>query len=420
MSQPISGVKDLMRVQGLPRLFLWSMLGRLNVSALPIALSLMLVRWSHSYVVVGLVGCALTLGQGAAGPLRGRAADRGSTVRLLVITGVGYTTGLAVIVTLAARAPASSWPVVVLVALVTGLSAVPVSQISRAVWPKIVGAELTSPLYTAEATASEVVTTAGPLLASLVIAVAGPYWAVGVTALLTLVSALVFAASLGRAGVGGVGGVGGEPLPQRGERLAQRSLLTEGPFVRVVAISMLVTAAIFAVNLSVVAWTQNIGRPALAGVLTACWTAGSLAGGFALSTFARGLPRALRVVGMAAGMAALAVLLPPILGTVPLWLVVVVLFLGGTAIAPTLAATYEQIAEASPEDRRAEAFGWMATATAGGGALSAALTGALLDYSGPALPVAAGAALVVVALVLTVFGRKPRAPSDEAVEEVTA
>ncbi|QTZ95435.1 MFS transporter [Streptomyces auratus] len=414
MAQPTSGVKDLMRVPGLPQLFLWSMLGRLNVSALPIALSLMLVRWSNSYVVVGLVGCALTLGQGAAGPLRGRAADRGSTVRLLVITGVGYTTGLAVIVTLAARAPASSWPVVVVVALVTGLSAVPVSQISRAVWPKIVGSELTSTLYTAEATASEVITTTGPLLASLVIAVAGPYWAVGVTGLLALVSALVFAAALGRAGVGG------EPLPQRGERLAQRSLLTEGPFVRVVAISMLVTAAIFAVNLSVVAWTQNIGRPALAGVLTACWTAGSLAGGFALSTFARGLPRALRVAGMAVGMAALAVLLPPVLGTVPLWLVVVVLFLGGTAIAPTLAATYEQIAEASPEDRRAEAFGWMATATAGGGALSAALTGVLLDFSGPALPVAAGAALVVVALVLTVFGRKPRAPSAETVEEVTA
>ncbi|TXC97408.1 MFS transporter [Streptomyces sp. ISID311] len=414
MSQPMSGVKDLMRVPGLPQLFLWSMLGRLNVSALPIALSLMLVRWSNSYVVVGLVGCALTLGQGAAGPLRGRAADRGSTGRLLVITGVGYTTGLAVIVTLAARAPASSWPVVVVVALVTGLSAVPVSQISRAVWPKVVGSELTSALYTAEATASEVITTTGPLFASLVIAVAGPYWAVGVTALLALVSALVFAASLGRVGLGG------EPLPQRGERLAQRSLLTEGPFVRVVAISMLVTAAIFAVNLSVVAWTQNIGRPALAGVLTACWTAGSLAGGFALSTYARGVPRALRVAGMAAGMAALAVLLPPVLGTVPLWLIVVVLFLGGTAIAPTLAATYEQIAEASPEDRRAEAFGWMATATAGGGALSAALTGVLLDFSGPALPVAAGAALVVAALVLTVCGRKPRAPSAENVEEVTA
>lgn len=414
MSPPMSGVKDLMRVPGLPRLFLWSMLGRLNVSALPIALSLMLVRWSNSYVVVGLVGCALTLGQAAAGPLRGRAADRGSTGRLLMITGVGYAAGLAVIVALAARAPASGWPVVVAVALVTGLSAVPVSQISRAVWPKIVGSELTPALYTAEATASEVVTTTGPLLASLVIAVAGPYWAVGVTALLSLVSTLVFAAALGRVGLGG------EPLPQRVERLARRSLLAEGPFVRVVAISMLLTAAIFAVNLSVVAWTQNIGRPALAGVLTACWTAGSLAGGFALSTFARGLPRALRVAGMAAGMAALAVLLPPVLGTVPLWLLVVVLFLGGTAIAPTLAATYEQVAEASPEDRRAEAFGWVATATAGGGALSAVLTGVLLDRSGPALPVAGGAAFVVAALALTLFGRKPRAPSAETVEEVTA
>ncbi|MFC0541717.1 MFS transporter [Kutzneria chonburiensis] len=414
MSQPMGGVKDLLKVPGLPQLFLWSMLGRLNVSALPVALALMLVRWSNSYVIVGLVGCALTLGQGAAAPLRGRAADRGSTGRLLMITGIGYATGLGVIVALAATVPASGWPVVVAVALVTGLSAVPVSQISRAVWPKIVGAELTPALYTAEATASEVITTTGPLLAAAVIAVAGPFWAVGVTGLLALVSALVFAAALSRVGLGG------EPLPQHGKRVARRSLLAEGPFVRVVAIALLVTAAIFAVNLSVVAWTQNMGRPALAGVLTAGWTLGSLAGGFALSTFARGMPRTPRVAGMAVGIAALAVVLPPILDTVPLWLVIVVLFLGGTAIAPTLAATYEQIAEASPQDRRAEAFGWMAMATTGGGALSMVLSGVLLDSFGPALPVAAGAALVVVALVLTAFGRTPRIPSTDTVEEATA
>ncbi|GAA0580607.1 MFS transporter [Paractinoplanes ferrugineus] len=410
----MSGVRDLARVPRLPQLFLWSMLGRLNVSLLPVGLSLMLVRWNGSYGIVGVVGGALTLGQAVAGPLRGRAADRGSTRRLLVITGIAYAIGLAVIVTLVATLPAGGWPVVVAVAVVTGLTAVPVSQISRATWPRVVGPELTRTLYTAEATASEVITTTGPLLAALIIGVAGPAWAVLVTALVALLSALLFAAALGRAGLGA------ERLPSRTESAAQRSLLTERRFVQVVVISMLVMAAIFTVNLSVVAWTQNIGRPALSGVLIAGWTGGSLAGGIAVSTFARRVPRAPRVAGLTIGMAVLAVLLPPVVTTSPIGVIAVVLFLGGTAIAPTLAANFEEVAESAPRERRAEAFGWLATASTGGAASSLPLAGVLIDRSGPAAAVAAGAALVLVALVLTLLSPRPQVPQNDRVEGANA
>jgi predicted MFS family arabinose efflux permease len=103
-------------------------------------------------------------------------------------------------------------------------------------------------------------------------------------------------------------------------------------------------------------------------------------------------------------MALLAVLLPPVSGSAPVWLVLVVLFLGGTAIAPSMAGNFAQVSGAVPPERRAEAFGWLATAGTGGAALSMPLTGVLLDSFGPAASVAVGAVLALAAMVLSLVG----------------
>jgi MFS family permease len=403
----LKSYRSLAATPHLGQLFIWSMLGRLNVTALPIGISFLIAGWVGSYAEVGVVAGALTVGQAASGPLRGRAADRGSARKVLVITSLGYGSGLGALVAAALLLPPGAWPVAVLIALLTGLTAAPISQVSRTTWPLLVGTDQRDSLYTLEATGQDVVSTVGPLLASLVVALLNPAWSVIMCAVLTIAGSVAFAAALRRAGFGG------QPLARRADsehRPKRRSLLAEPRFLRVVLIGLGVMASIFSVNLSVVAWTRDAHLAAVSGVLIAAWTIGSVVGGLAVGAMTVKPGRAPRLVALAVGMALLALLLPPVRVAVSPWLVGVVLFLGGTAIAPTLAMNNAQVAEVAPEDRRTEAFGWLAAASTGGAALSMPLTGALVDAAGPALSVGAGAVLATCALVLALI-RQPHGPA---------
>ncbi|MFE7980409.1 MFS transporter [Streptomyces shenzhenensis] len=428
----------------LPRLFLWSMLARLNVSMLPIGLTLVLVGWNGSYAVAGVLGGALTAGQALVGPARGRAADWGAARKLLVLTGIGYLVGLGVLVLMTRTMPGGGWPIAVLVALLTGMSTVPISQVSRAVWPKIVPSELGRTLFTLEATGSEVMQTTGPLLTSLLVTALDPGYAVMACGIVAFVGALAFAAALGSAGIrSGADQTAAKPqaetetaaetgadagteedtatsasavttasAPEPEER---RTLFVLPKFTLGIVVTLAMMAAIFSVNLSLVAWARDSHESGLSGVLIACWTTGSAVGGFGVGALRKDVPHSARLAAMAVGMALLAVLLPPVTETIPVWLVLVVLFLGGTAIAPSMAANFMQVSGAVPQERRAEAFGWLATAGTGGAALSMPVTGVLLDASGPAVSVAVGAVLALCAMVLSYIGSKRAERNDEVV-----
>nr|AEC13075.1 fosI [Streptomyces pulveraceus] len=417
------------------------MLARLNVSMLPIGLTLVLVGWSDSYVAAGVLGGALTAGQALVGPARGRAADRGAVRKLLVLTGIGYLVGLGALVTMTRTVPGGGWPIAVLVALLTGMSTVPISQVSRAVWPKIVPGELGRTLFTLEATGSEVVQTTGPLLTSLLVTALDPGYAVIACGVVAFVGALAFAAALGSAGIrGGAERTAAKPQAETGtaaetgadagtegdtatsasavtrasapEPEERRTLFALPKFTLAIVVTLVMMAALFSVNLSLVAWARDSHESGLSGVLIACWTIGSVVGGFGMGALRKDVPHSARFAAMAVGMALLAVLLPPVTETAPVWLVLVVLFLGGTAIAPSMAGNFAQVSGAVPQERRAEAFGWLATAGTGGAALSMPVTGVLLEASGPATSVAVGAALALCATVLSYIGSKRAERND--------
>lgn len=416
--------KALAGIPHLPRLFLWSMLGRLNVTMLPLGMTLVLVGWTGSYTVAGVLGGALVAGQALVGPARGRAADRGGVRKLLVLTGIGYAIGLGALVLMTHTLSGGAWPIGAGVALLAGMSTVPISQVSRAIWPKIVPRDLNRTLFTLEATGSEIMSTTGPLLTALIVASAGAEYAVIVCGAVALVGALAFAAALGRAGIHGgtekpaaeaeadastatemAATAADEPQSDVGDR---RTLFALPQFARAVIVTLAMMAAIFSVNLSLVAWARDTGDSGLSGVLIACWTIGSAVGGFGMGALPKEIPYALRFAGLAVGMAVLAVLLPPVYGSVPVWLLLIVLFIGGMAIAPSMAGNFAQVSGSVPQERRAEAFGWLATAGTGGAALSMPVTGTLLDASGPAASVAVGAGLALVAMVLSLAGAKKR------------
>ncbi|MFI9261912.1 hypothetical protein ACIGT4_30055 [Streptomyces sioyaensis] len=66
-----------------------SLIARIHLSALPVALSFLVADWTGSYATVGAVCGGMAIAQAVAGPVRGRLADRGSAARLLLVTGVG-------------------------------------------------------------------------------------------------------------------------------------------------------------------------------------------------------------------------------------------------------------------------------------------------------------------------------------------
>ncbi len=397
-----------------------SLLGRIHVSGLPVALSFLIAGWTGAYTTVGLVSGAMAIGQAVAGPIRGRVADRKSASGVLFVTGGTYLVGLAVLILSTMVLPGKLWPVAVLIAFLTGLTLPPISQISRALWPRLAKGEARESLYTLEATGYELVAMGGPLLASGIVVLSGGTAAVVACGLIAAGGALIFGLVLRSNGLDR-GERRPEPEADGGEQVKQRSLLRDMVFLRAVLVSLSLIAALFSVDLSIVAWGRDRGTPGVAGALIAVFGLGSALGG--LLSIGRGGKRStgLGALGLAAGIGVLALLLPPVSDATPVWLLAVMMVVAGSVVAPSMAANNAQIGELAPEARRAEAFGWLATAMTGGAAIMLSLSGTLLDVVGPSASIGSGAVAALLAAGLA-FSLPKRVvePGDEPEAEAAA
>ncbi|GLU47932.1 MFS transporter [Nocardiopsis ansamitocini] len=397
----LKSYRPLFSIPHLPGLFIWSLIARLQVAGLPIAITFLVADWTGSYALAGLVSGALTVGTALAGPIRGRMADRGRADRIMVVCGVVYSGGLLLITLL----PAALWWISLPLSLVTGLFLPPAGQIGRALWPRLTSGQNRKAMYSMEATFQEVLFVVGPVLTAAVVGLSGGRAALVMLAVISLIGALGFAMMLR------VAGLTRTPAVETGANEgARRSLLTIGPLALLVVVCMMLVGGLAAVDLVIVAWARELGTPGYAGALAAIWALGSLVGGLV----AGGLPGAPRVsrraFAAAAGVALLIPLLPPILELPTPWLIAPMLFVAGLAVAPTLAAVTERLGDVAPDNRRAEAFGWMNTGVTTGVAIAAPMTGWLIDLGGIAAGVAGGVALSLSAAVLTLWvpGARPQ------------
>ncbi|MFI5799463.1 MFS transporter [Streptomyces sp. NPDC051677] len=389
------------------RLLPLSLLARTHLSALPVALSFLIADWTGSYASVGLLSGGMAVGQAVAGPVRGRIADRDSVTGVLFTTGVAYALGLGLLIAVAALAPVSLWPVAVVIAFCTGLALPPVSQISRSVWPRLVEDEQRDALYTLDSTGYELVAMAGPLLATTAVTLGGGMAAVAVCAVLATGGAMAFALVLRAAALERV-----EPRGQAEprERAKRSSLLRDPVFRRAVLVAFFLMAALFSLNLSLVAWGRDHDEATTAGVLIALFSLGSAIGGLAVVGRGRQQNSERSIGVLVVGLTMLAVLLPPLSEQTPVWALAVATALTGTAVAPSLGASNARIGDLAPPERRAEAFGWLATATTGGVALIMPMVGWLLDKRGPSASIALGAVAALVSAALAVSLPKPVRP----------
>ncbi|HEY0637128.1 MAG TPA: MFS transporter [Pseudonocardiaceae bacterium] len=386
--------RRLFTVPHLPAVVIWALLARLHMTCTSISLTFLVADWTGSYARAGLVVAAIIFGWGVGGPVRGRAIDRGNPARQLLVTGLLYTVGIGALALL----PASYWPVAPVIAFLTGLTVPAAGQVGRAMYPRLAHGPALHAAYTAEATFQELLFLTGPVAAAGMVALAGPRAALGMVAVLALGGTLGFVVVLRRVGDRAL------PRPVTEQDHTGRLLAVPGLGLAVLA-SLLVVAAFSTVDLALVAWARDRGSPALAGVLVAVLATGSLLGGL-VSGGLRGTrePRLwLRTLCVALGLGAVAFTLPPFAGLDAPLLVMAVLFLGGLFLAPAAATSNALIGRLAPDHRRAEVFGWAATARTTGAAVAAPVAGVLMDTSGPSLAAVTGCALALLAVLAAAF-----------------
>ena len=157
--------------------------------------------------------------------------------------------------------------------------------------------------------------------------------------------------------------------------------------------------------------------PSPAAPLLAIWGVGSFAGGLLAARLGGGARTAAGLALILGALTAGHLALIPAAGSVVT--LGGVLLLAGATIAPTEATIYAMVDHATPAATMTEAFAWLATAMAVGGAVGAASAGLLVDRAGPtagfALAGGAGALAVLTTMLRSrtlALATRPSSPSS--------
>ncbi|MGY1594779.1 MFS transporter [Geodermatophilus sp. SYSU D00708] len=390
------------RLPSAPVLLVAGFAGRLPSAMVPLALLLMVQQQTGSYAVAGLASAVHGIAMAAMAPVLGRLADRRTPRPVLLAQAAAYPLLLALLV--AVVLGGAPTPVVVAAAAVAGAGTPLVSGTVRALWSRV-DPRVRGTAFALDATATELVFVAGPTVVAALAVLVGAAWAVGVAGTLAVGGALGIATS--RAMRGWV------PAPAA-ERTSPLATVLAPGMPRVLVSGSALMLGFGALEVAVPAFADAAGAPGMSGVLLALWSLGSVAGGlwFGARVVSVSLPRQYRwlLLGVTIGLAPLTAASDP-------WVLGALLFLGGTAIAPTLTVQNSLVGALAPAHATTEAFTWLSTIATGASAVGAALGGGLIEssagVSGSLVLAVVGAALAVTATLVP--GRRVRRPAAEPV-----
>ncbi|MEU4191206.1 MFS transporter [Kribbella sp. NPDC026611] len=358
-----------------------SLIARLPKGMMPLAVVLLVSRQTGSYAIAGTVTALFAMGDALTAPWQGRLVDRFGYVRVLIpiaVVHVTATIGLTI-----ARSPAA----LCALAAVAGLGVPPISGAVKARLAELVADDQVPTVFAMESLLQQSFFLLGPLLATGLVALAGP-------AVDAVVAAVMVAA--GTFGFVAAAGPGRSSGRDRGRRRGALRI----PAVRLLSACTLLQSLTYGVlPIALVAAATHAGAPAAAGVVQATLTLGGVIGstGDGSRDYVRLMARfacclvPLTVFAMIESPVGLAGLATTLLGT-------------GLLATPLATSGYLLIRRATPVECRIEAFAWQSTGLAVGTALGAAIGGALVDRGGPALafavpPLAVGLAAALAGVI---------------------
>jgi MFS family permease len=380
------------------------LVARLPISMVGLGIVLLVSAATGSYGIAGSVSAAYVLTNGGFAVLQGRLIDRLGQARVLATAVAVF--GVALIGLMVAVQ--ADWPIVVAYALavLAGASLPSVGSAVRARWSHVLDdPDQRQTAFALEAVVDETVYIVGPILVTVLATAVHPLAGLTTALVSGVVGTWLFAAQ--RATEPPVSPHDAASGPRPG--MPWRTVL---PLALVcAALGTLFGAA----EVATVAFAEEQGNQAYAGLLLALWALGSLVAGLVTGAVAwRGGPdRRLRwgALGMMCAM------LP--LGFIDsVWLMGLVLLAAGVAIAPTLIASISLTEQDVPAGRLTEGMAIMHTGVVAGVAPGATLAGIVIDRAGAspayAVAAAAGAVAALAALTLPRRGAAARPPEVPA------
>lgn len=398
-SASLADYRVVLTSSGAPGPVLASVVGRLPIAMIGLAMLLYVQRATGSFAAAGLVSAGVLVGEGTGAVLQGRFMDRRGATRPLVLAAMLF--GLAIAVLAAAVEADQPLPVLVALAVVAGLVQPALPGASRALWTELVPrGPLRSIAYGYEAISLEVFFILGPAIAAFLMAAPWPGTGLAVAAAAMVVGTVGFAltpavrARSARTAHGGSPAAGATSPGLLGA-------LSE-PGMRTVALASLGFGLVIGtVEVGVPAATAAAGSAAMGGVLLSAWSVMSVLAGVLYGI--RPWPRPLHLrMPVLLGVFAMFVTAMALTGpSGSLAVLVVAMLLAGAVITPQVTAHSMAVDVASPAETATEAFGWVITAATIGIAAGQSVAGVVVEEAGPpAAFLAGGVAGAVLAVVL--------------------
>ncbi|MFI6286092.1 MFS transporter [Streptomyces sp. NPDC051018] len=393
----------MLRTPGAWTFLLPGFAGRQPFAMLTIGIVLLVQDTTGSYGRAGAVAAVTGVSMALFAPQGGKLADRFGQ-RAVLLPGVFLHAASVSALTALALSDAPLWALFA-AAVPTGASVPQIGPMVRARWAaKLDGSPLMSTAAAFESVTDELTFVVGPVLATALCTGVHPAAGLIAEAGLTLAGGLLFAAQrrtqpeVVRATAAGSGT--GTPV----------SALSV-PGVRVLVVAFLGIGSVFGgMQVSLTAFSEEIGHPGANGLLYGVFAAGNMLAGVVCGAIAwKSGPRRRLVIGYA-GLTLTASLLwsahsPALLAVLGL--------LTGLCIAPPLISGYTLVEALVPVSARTESFTWLTGAVALGQAAAVTAAGQLADtYSARAgfLVPLVGTALAMITLVALRSRLTPRAP----------
>jgi MFS family permease len=385
------GYRQLLRTPGAWTFLLPGFAARQPFAMLTISMVLLVEHTTGSYGIAGAVAAVTGASMALCAPRGGQLADRFGQ-RAVLLPGVvlhAASVGGLVLLTLAGS---PTWALFA-AAVPAGATVPQVGPMVRSRWTVALRGSPSPLLTTAaafESVTDEFTFVIGPVLAAALCAGVHPAAGLIAEAVLTLAGGTLFATRRASApAVHRTAATGG----------ARRASALLVPGVRALAVAFLGIGVVFGgMQVSLTAFTEEIGHPGMNGVLYGVFAAGNMLAGLAYGAVAwRVGPRTRLLTAYAALTLACA----------PLWTAHAASLLGvlglivGLCIAPALITGYTLVDALVPAATRTEAFTWLTGSVAFGQAVAVTAAGLVTDrwgsHAGFAVPLA-GTALAFVVL----------------------